>query len=218
MTTAHDIDLPTVLAERLTTCHPDVVRELLATFIHTMVAMPFTMARITDQMRAMNPSLQGGALDQAVETPRFVVGSVSLLSSVLMPLLLVLVVAGLVHLCSVLLRGDLDTTGRAVFSAAAWASIPLALGTLARVPLILRARALDVSLGLDALFPDLARGGGLIRLLQFFDGFRLWYAVLLAVAVAVVYRLRPWKAAVVSLMVNAAWFGVYFVLAGMWNL
>ena len=36
MTTAHDIDLPTVLAERLTTCHPDVLRELLATFIHTL--------------------------------------------------------------------------------------------------------------------------------------------------------------------------------------
>ena len=30
MTTAHNIDLPAVLAERLTTAHPDVLRELLA--------------------------------------------------------------------------------------------------------------------------------------------------------------------------------------------
>src|SRR6476660_566805 len=37
MTTARDIDLPTVLAERLTTCLPDVLRELLATFIHTLL-------------------------------------------------------------------------------------------------------------------------------------------------------------------------------------
>ena len=37
MTTAHDIDLPAVLAERLTTTHPDVLRELLATFIHTLM-------------------------------------------------------------------------------------------------------------------------------------------------------------------------------------
>jgi len=37
MTTAHDIDLPTVLAERLTSCHPDVLRELLATFIHNLM-------------------------------------------------------------------------------------------------------------------------------------------------------------------------------------
>src|SRR3954454_5513753 len=37
MTTAHDIDLPTVLAERLTSTHPDVLRELLATFIHTLM-------------------------------------------------------------------------------------------------------------------------------------------------------------------------------------
>ncbi len=36
-TTVQDIDLPTVLAERLTTCHPDVLRELLATFIHTLM-------------------------------------------------------------------------------------------------------------------------------------------------------------------------------------
>jgi putative transposase len=37
MTTAHDIDWPQVLAERLTTTHPDVLRELLATFIHTLM-------------------------------------------------------------------------------------------------------------------------------------------------------------------------------------
>ena len=37
MTSAHDIDWPQVLAERLTTAHPDVLRELLATFIHTLM-------------------------------------------------------------------------------------------------------------------------------------------------------------------------------------
>jgi len=37
MTTAHNIDLPTVLAERLTTAHPDVLRELLSMFIHTLM-------------------------------------------------------------------------------------------------------------------------------------------------------------------------------------
>ena len=38
MTIAYDIDLPAVLAERLTTTHPDVLRELLATFIHALPA------------------------------------------------------------------------------------------------------------------------------------------------------------------------------------
>ena len=37
MTTAHDIDWPAVLADRLTTTSPDVLRELLATFIHTLL-------------------------------------------------------------------------------------------------------------------------------------------------------------------------------------
>lgn len=37
MTTAHNIDLPTVLAERLTTAHPDVLRDLLTTFIHALM-------------------------------------------------------------------------------------------------------------------------------------------------------------------------------------
>jgi putative transposase len=37
MTTAHDIDWPTVLADRLTTTHPDVLRELMSTFIHTLM-------------------------------------------------------------------------------------------------------------------------------------------------------------------------------------
>src|SRR5258708_11636291 len=37
MTTAHDIDWPAVLADRLTTTHPDVLRELVSTFIHTLL-------------------------------------------------------------------------------------------------------------------------------------------------------------------------------------
>jgi hypothetical protein len=37
MTTAHAIDWPQVLADRLTTTSPDVLRELLATFIHTLM-------------------------------------------------------------------------------------------------------------------------------------------------------------------------------------
>ncbi|PBA37196.1 transposase, partial [Mycobacterium avium] len=37
MTIAHDIDLSAVLAERLTTTHPDVLRELLAAFIHALM-------------------------------------------------------------------------------------------------------------------------------------------------------------------------------------
>jgi putative transposase len=37
MTAAHDIDWPTVLAQRLTTTHPDVLRELLITFIQTLM-------------------------------------------------------------------------------------------------------------------------------------------------------------------------------------
>jgi putative transposase len=37
MTTVHDIDLPTVLADRLTTTDPDVLRELLTMFLHTLM-------------------------------------------------------------------------------------------------------------------------------------------------------------------------------------
>ena len=37
MTAAHDIDWPALLAERLTATHPDVLRELLATFVHALM-------------------------------------------------------------------------------------------------------------------------------------------------------------------------------------
>lgn len=37
MTTAHDIDWTQVLADRLTTTSPDVLRELLSTFIQTLM-------------------------------------------------------------------------------------------------------------------------------------------------------------------------------------
>jgi hypothetical protein len=37
MTTAHDIDWPQVLADRLTTASPDVLRELFSMFIHALM-------------------------------------------------------------------------------------------------------------------------------------------------------------------------------------
>ena len=37
MTTAHDIDLQRVLTDRLTSAHPDVLRELLSMFIQTLM-------------------------------------------------------------------------------------------------------------------------------------------------------------------------------------
>lgn len=37
MTTDHDNDWPTVLADRLTRTHPDVLRELLSMFLHTLM-------------------------------------------------------------------------------------------------------------------------------------------------------------------------------------
>ena len=37
MTAVHDIDLPAVLADRLTSASPDVLREMLALFIHTLM-------------------------------------------------------------------------------------------------------------------------------------------------------------------------------------
>jgi putative transposase len=37
MTTAYDIDWPQVLADRLTSTRPDLLRELLLTFIHTLM-------------------------------------------------------------------------------------------------------------------------------------------------------------------------------------
>jgi putative transposase len=37
ITAVHDIDLPAVLADRLTSASPDVLREMLALFIHTLM-------------------------------------------------------------------------------------------------------------------------------------------------------------------------------------
>jgi hypothetical protein len=53
MTTAHDIDWPTVLAERLTTTHPDVLRELLATFIHTLMGAEADACVVRDTASAV---------------------------------------------------------------------------------------------------------------------------------------------------------------------
>jgi hypothetical protein len=59
MTTAHDIDWPQVLAERLTTTHPDV-RELLATFIHTLMGAEADWD-CTDSSPRCNPTLTSAA-------------------------------------------------------------------------------------------------------------------------------------------------------------
>jgi putative transposase len=52
MTPAHDVDWPAVLADRLTTTHPDVLGELLSTFIHTLMGVETDICAAPDTVNA----------------------------------------------------------------------------------------------------------------------------------------------------------------------
>ena len=70
MTTVHDIDLPAVLADRLTSASPDVLRELFALFIHTLMGaerMP-CVGRATVSAAASAPT-PATAIGTADSTP-----------------------------------------------------------------------------------------------------------------------------------------------------
>jgi hypothetical protein len=190
----------------------------LATFVHTLAALPVSLERVNEQIRSMNPNLESESLLQSSEISRFVLGSASLLASLVTPLLIVLITAGLVHLVAILLRGDLATSGRAVFSAVSFATVPLSLAFFTRAPLIIKRGSLDVSLGLDALLPHVAWPEWALPLLQFCDGFRLWFVLLLTVGAMVLYRLRLPRALAVAVLVNVFWFGVFVLLTGRWSL
>ncbi|BBY55401.1 hypothetical protein MKOR_26520 [Mycolicibacillus koreensis] len=70
MTDAHDIDLPAVLAERLTSAHPDVLRELLATFIHTLMGQrPTRCAGPAMANAALSAPTNATAIGSAGSTP-----------------------------------------------------------------------------------------------------------------------------------------------------
>jgi putative transposase len=84
MTNAHDIDWPAVLAERLTSTYPDVLRELLTTFIHTLMGAEADALcgagygeRITERMNRRNGyrrrqfDTRAGTLDLAIPKLRY---------------------------------------------------------------------------------------------------------------------------------------------------
>lgn len=189
-----------------------------ANFVHTSVSLPYTLKQMASRIESMNPRMAGQALAENTEISNFMVGSVALLSSIIAPLLILLITAGLVHLTAILLRGEMKTTGRTVFALCSYASLPLALSFLVRAPLILSKKTLDISLGLDVLLPGVAWSGGLLEALRFMDLFRLWFIVLLTLAVAVIYQLRWGRALAVSLGVNAVWFLIVVVLTRAWGL
>jgi hypothetical protein len=70
MTTAHDIDWPQLVAERLTSTHPDVLRELLSMFIHTLMgAKPTRCAARTTASAAPGAAISATGIADASSTP-----------------------------------------------------------------------------------------------------------------------------------------------------
>jgi len=77
----------------------------------------------------------------------------------------------------------------AILSAYAWARIINVLGYAAKIPLILHAKSIQVTLSPAILLPADAADSLLYAVLSVFDVFHIWEAVLTCIAMAAVYKI-----------------------------
>jgi hypothetical protein len=116
----------------------------------------------------------------------------SIVGVVVVTLIIVFVMAGITHLIMKMVGGK----GRYRHSRAvvAWSLLITALGSLIKLPIMIARDSMIVETGPSLFFKNLEPSDRLFKLLSSFDIFTIWSMVVLAIGLAVVYRVSTGKA------------------------
>jgi hypothetical protein len=117
--------------------------------------------------------------------------------------LLTLIIAALAFLILTAWKGPLATF-RKTFAVVAHASVIPAVGEIVETPVKYFKQSLDSSLNVSILMPMLSTDSYLARLLGYGDLFRIWWVIVLAIGLAVLYRLQLRSTTAALLLAYAA--------------
>lgn len=118
------------------------------------------------------------------------------ISGVVFPLILLVVVAGIsLFVGNVILGGQ--AAFKNVFAVTAYASLVTSLSALLSLPIILANQSMEVSFSLALLLPGEGEKSFLHRFLTHIDIFWIWWLAVQSIGLAVIYRMRTQRFAMV---------------------
>lgn len=189
----------------------DVMLVVAALSLAATLLIPEEMVREAMMQQARRAG--EGADPQSVEEMAGVVRTAGIVASVVGPVVVAAVIAGVSYLIFSLVLGG-RSTYRKLFSAAAHVMLIPSLGALVTVPLILSTGDPQTSLALHLLLPETGPESYLYRLLRGLNVFGLAAASVMGVAVGRLYRHRSTGSAVAILVCLYAALKAAMAIAG----
>ncbi|MFH1688954.1 MAG: Yip1 family protein [Candidatus Eisenbacteria bacterium] len=130
-------------------------------------------------------------VEQAMSISGAMMVPMSLIGVVVVTFILVFAAAGAVHLLMKMLGGK--GKFRHARAIVAWSMLITTLGSLVKLPMMIAKKNMVVETGPSLFFKNLEPSDRLFKFLSSFDIFTIWWMVVLAVAMAVVYRVSRGK-------------------------
>jgi hypothetical protein len=170
-----------------------VVSTAIGAYTVPRIVMPEQMETARETM--IERGMSEAEIDQAMEMSTAVGGVVGVVGVVVVTLIIFFIAAGLTHLFAKMVGGK--GRFRHARAVTAYAMMITVLGSLVKLPMMIRQKTMHVSTGPAILLGDVEPTDKLFRFLQSgFDIFVLWSLVVTLFGLALLYRLSMGKAAV----------------------
>jgi hypothetical protein len=165
----------------------------ISTYTVPNIVMPEQMETAREQM--IERGLTEAEMDRALEMSSAIGGVAGVIGVIIVTVIIFFLVAGLTHLFSKMVGGKgRFRNARAI---TAYAMMITTLGSLVKLPMMIKQKTMHVSTGPAILLGDVDPTDKLFRFLQSgFDIFVLWSLVVTLFGVALLYRLSMGKSAV----------------------
>ncbi|MBN2091432.1 YIP1 family protein [candidate division KSB1 bacterium] len=170
---------------------------ILVSIITAYVIMPTIMPAQMEKQREklVEQGMSDEQIDQAMATGEKFGSIFGLIGAGFSPIIMLLIAAGLLmFICSVIMGGT--TSFAKVFSIMSYSWLIYLVGSLVKIPLILKQKTSDIHFSPATFWPEEQAKSFLYHFLKAFDIFAIWQYVVLAIGVAIIYKFSNQKAGI----------------------
>lgn len=164
----------------------------------------------------MEKGMDSDQIAQALDTTEKVMKYTVPLFSVVGPVVVLLIVAGVFLFVGNVVLGGVSTF-KMVFSVTTWSWLILTLYALIVLPLVLAKETMLVNFSLATFLSDESRKTFLYQLLSKIDIFYIWWIVVYGIGLAVIYKMKAQKTVTAVAVVYAIYAVVASALSGLFS-
>lgn len=179
-----------------------VVIGLVFIFLTTDIIISDTLAQQEEKM--IEQGVESAQIDQALGMTEKFMGFLLPAFAIVGPLVFWAVIAGVfMFVGNVILGGT--SSFKKVYSVTAWSWLIHVLGSLILLPLVLTKETIMISFSPTAMMSDEGRMTFMYQFLSKFDLFNIWFVAVLAIGLAVIYKMKTQKMATAAFVVFLIW-------------